>query len=160
MYLHYIFKLHVMKSLETRNYSYMCFDSAAFLPNTSPVNTCFLSLNHNAHALVDYLAFPWFCTQFFWSRVAVFNMAEFMRFTVNVLNFNHISTLHFFWVWRWPWLCCPNFSCLQLLSSVVSSFLHFFFALIIAFVIVMWLEPWRRSCEDDEIVCGRTSISL
>lgn len=97
-------------------------------------------------------------SQFLWSRVTVFKMAVFMRFTVNILNFNHTSTIHFLWVWRWPWHCCPNFSCLQLLSSLVSSFLHFFFTLIIAFVIVLWLEPWRRACEDAEVLCGRTSI--
>jgi hypothetical protein len=87
-------------------------------------------------------------------------VAKFMRFTANVLNFNHISTVHFLWGWRWPWHCCPNFSCLQLLSSVILSFLHFFFALIVAFVIVMWLVLWRRACENTEVVCGRTSISL
>ena len=100
-------------------------------------------------------------SQFFWSRVAVFNVPQFMRFTVNVLNFFIlISTVHFLWVWRWRWHCCPNFSCLHLLSSVVSSFLHFFSTFITAVVIVMWLESWRRASEDIEVLCGRTSISL
>jgi hypothetical protein len=99
-------------------------------------------------------------SQFFWSRVALFKMVVFMIFTVNILNFNHISTVHFLWVWRCPWYCCPNFSCLQLLYSVVLSIFHFFFTLIIAFVIVMWLEPWRRACEDTDVLCVRTSIFL